>query len=129
MRGYSAEKVFSPRAQIMRGRAAEIVTILPEGLRCHEVARIIHIKLDNVGIVVDGHYGMVDHTWLVIPNYTDSEVILDCYTVGRLPPVQLVTMDVGLGVDYRPGPERTDIKFSTIRRIVNGDYSAEEDQG
>ncbi len=123
MKGYSAQEIFSPRAQIQMGRAKEIVATLPEGLRCHEVVRIVNVMLDSFGLVVDGHYGMVDHSWLVIPNYTNTKVILDCYAVGRLPPVQLVTGDVGLGVDYRPGPERTDIDFPRIHRILNGDLS------
>src|ERR1700675_1000480 len=58
-------------------------------LRCHELARAIHLvvyedehKLD----VVDGHCGLVEHSWLLCSNC----VILDVYAPGRLPAVQLV---------------------------------------
>jgi hypothetical protein len=59
-----------------------------EDLRCHEVARAVAIVL---GLEVqDGKYGMVEHSWVLLPRRTYCSTILDVYSVGRLPLVQLI---------------------------------------
>lgn len=85
MDGY-AFTVFTRDDRELLRQAIEIVSLLPEDsrLRCHEVARIVGqiLKLD----VVDGHYGLVQHSWCMTP----ARFVLDPYCVGRLPMVQLV---------------------------------------
>jgi hypothetical protein len=95
-------------------------------LRCHELARAVHIvayerereiwSRDGGGkiviVVVDGHCGPVDHSWLCC----SDGVILDAYAPGRLPAVQLV--DPLIGRMYRPGPVRQDIRQPIVDRLV-----------
>jgi hypothetical protein len=84
-------------------------------LRCHELARAIHLivyehehKLD----VVDGHCGPVEHSWL----RCSDGAILDAYAPGRLPAVQLV--DPLAGTAYRPGSPRRDVRQPIVDRLV-----------
>lgn len=87
-------------------------------LRCHELVRAVHVvvyrvyerehKLD----VVDGKCGPIEHSWL---RFADG-VILDPYTPGRLPSVQIV--DPIVGIAYRPGSPRCDIRQAIVDRLV-----------
>lgn len=84
-------------------------------LRCHELVRAVRLvvnacehKLD----VVDGKCGPIEHSWL---RFSDG-VILDPYTPGRMPAVQLV--DPIVGTAYRPGASRTDIRRAILDRLV-----------
>ena len=83
-------------------------------LRCHELARAVQRvdasehKLD----VVDGKCGPIEHSWL---RFRDG-VILDPYTPGRMPAVQIV--DPIVGVAYRPGEPRSDIRQAIVDRLV-----------
>ena len=84
-------------------------------LRCHELARAVHLvvyasehKLD----VIDGHCGPVEHSWL----RCSDGVIVDAYAPGRLPAVQLV--DSIVAAHYRPGVRRDDVREDVVRRIV-----------
>jgi hypothetical protein len=58
---------------------------------------------------VDGHCGIVEHSWL------RCSVILDVYAPGRLPAVQLVDPLIG---GYRPGKPRQDIRPPIVDRLV-----------
>ena len=82
-------------------------------LRCHELARAIRRVIgDRTLLVVDGHCGPVEHSWL---RCADG-VIVDAYVPGRLPSVQIVDSIVaGL---YRPGPARRDIRRAIVTRLV-----------
>lgn len=84
-------------------------------LRCHELARAVHLvvherehKID----VVDGKCGPIEHSWL---RFSDG-VILDPYAPGRMPAVQMI--DPIVGAAYRPGTPRADIKQAIIDRLV-----------
>lgn len=84
-------------------------------LRCHELARAVHLvvyedehKLD----VIDGHCGPVEHSWL----RCSDGVIIDAYAPGRLPAVQLV--DPIVAAHYRPGARRGDVRADIVKRIV-----------
>jgi len=84
-------------------------------LRCHELARAVHLvvyarehKLD----VVDGKCGPIEHSWL---RFGDG-VILDPYAPGRMPAVQIV--DPIVGTAYRPGTPRSDIRQAIVDRLV-----------
>jgi hypothetical protein len=68
---------------------------------------------------VDGHYGAVNHSWLMTKT-PHAPKILDVYSVGRLPQVQLLviapaTLHTQL---FRPGPDRTDIRTAVVDRMV-----------
>lgn len=90
MEGYGATSFSLDELELLR-QATEIVGLLPDDdrLRCHEVARIVGqvLRLE----VLDGHYGIVDHSWCMTPNRR----IIDPYAVGRLPMVQLVDYVIG----------------------------------
>jgi hypothetical protein len=84
-------------------------------LRCHELARAVHLvvyedehKLD----VIDGHCGPVEHSWL----RCSDGVILDAYAPGRLPAAQIV--DPIVGTAYRPGSPRRDVRQQIVDRLV-----------
>ena len=91
MKTYSESEVFSKEDVENYQHATKIVDLLPDTdtkgriLRCHEVARVVGKIL---GLPVeDGKFEVgVEHSWCPLP----SRHILDVYTVGRLPPVQLV---------------------------------------
>lgn len=133
MRGYSHNQVFSPFARDKWATATEMVTLVPERVttpgsveqlvRCHELARAVAWLINNGGDVqvVDGHYCAVEHTWLVLsPNRGHAECILDVYSVGRSPMVQLVDVKsvshVHFGL-YREGARRDDIKKKVIDEL------------
>lgn len=105
--------------------ATEFVDAIPEalavGMRCHELARIVHSVLPSPASmfpgtieIVDGQYGPVEHSWL----RTSSGWILDLYVPGRLPQVQLVDPIALLEAErYRPGPQRADLDDDMIARV------------
>lgn len=98
MRSYSETSGFTDRAQDLLREAQGIVSLIPDPAegrpcwRCHEVA---HAVGDLLGLkVVDGMFGSVEHSWLVIPDgcsKRDGDAILDVYAVGVLPQVLLVS--------------------------------------
>lgn len=109
MIGYAAKEVFSRRELQLLDRAQTLVAMAPyeindELVRCHELARAIGEVLELKH--EDGRYGFVEHTWLwtsekdpegspwVLPN------VLDVYTPGCDPQVQLVHMALGLPPRY-----------------------------
>jgi hypothetical protein len=80
--------------------------------------------------VVDGSYGMpngprIEHSWLMTRFYCAEQqwwmvVLIDPYTVGRLPPVQMLDTGMELAGMYWGGPVRTDIRRDEIERLVVG---------
>lgn len=145
MKGYSADKVFSWQYQSLRDKAQHLVEYIKEpepGLyRCHEVVRFVFEVLSPWALkvlapearIVDGNFAGVDHTWIRL----DDGVILDCYSVARLPPVQLVNVGapmyglrrlyIGEGEklptlegerQIRLEPPRTDVRTDVIERLM-----------
>lgn len=130
MKSYSEEEIFNEKAIKALKTAQGVVERLSDGLRCHEVARIVRAVLrrdGHVAWIVDGHYGPVEHSWLLVSGRKEDDhdhayVILDPYAVGRLPIVQLVSPSLGLHTLYRPleklplfaSVEREDIKHEVI---------------
>ena len=90
-------------------------------VRCHELARAVGRMFGLM--VIDGKYGAVDHSWLM-----PGPHILDVYAVGRLPQVQLVSIETLLphGM-YRIGPTREDIDTAFVQEIV--DFWTKDDEG
>ena len=103
---------------------ARISNVWGNELRCHELARAVHFVVyarehklwsrDGEGglDVVDGKCGPIEHSWL---RFSDG-VILDPYTPGRMPAVQIV--DPIVGTVYRPSASRVDIRQAIIDRLV-----------
>lgn len=99
--------------------------------RCHELVRALHHQLMKQmminTLVADGHYGAVDHSWLVFAPRADKmhgAVILDCYAVGQLPMVQLLdpfgpkqSLFYPLDPNYY-SQQRDDIRFDAVERII-----------
>ena len=102
MKGYSELEMFtfSERQLLERATAlvAKVADEVMDGdlIRCHELARAVGDVLQLP--VVDGKFGSVEHSWLLTCKLPDAPTsgfvrrpsILDVYSVGRLPMVQLV---------------------------------------
>lgn len=115
MRGYAATNIFRPTAIELWKQATQLVERVAEedGLRCHELTRAVGI---NLGLTVkDGQFGVVEHSWLLIDDYT----ILDVYRPGALPLVQLIDLSHALPSRrlYVAGCLRIDICLDTVTRI------------
>jgi hypothetical protein len=114
---YAERACFRPSHLRLLSRIEALVARVSDAwgneLRCHELARAIRRVIgDRTLVVVDGHCGPVEHSWL---RCADG-VIVDAYVPGRLPAVQIVdTIVAGL---YRPGPERRDIRRAIVTRLV-----------
>lgn len=135
MKSYSAYDVFAKaELRLFRAvtRAVKRLPGDPMTLRCHELTRAVAWLPMPRGIellVQDGLFGMVDHSWLLIwaphekTQSRHSRVtysILDVYSVGRLPQVQLLDLAVPTHHNalYRPGPPRDDIDQPLVHRLV-----------
>lgn len=121
MIGYSANEVFSQNSQQLLALATLIVSSFPEIddagelIRCHEVARAVGEILQLE--VVDGRYGMVEHSWLELSRGR----ILDVYAMGRLPPVQLVMSSALTIPEYqahKAGTPRDDIRADVVGKLI-----------
>lgn len=128
MRSFHETEHFTEVAVALFRRAQEIVSAIPdpetsaEPWRCHEVARVVGGVLGLE--VVDGSYGSVSHSWLVVPGGGTSgcNALLDVYAAGVLPQVLLVDMYYGLpGIkSYVSGRQRNDIRQGDIERMRRG---------
>ena len=123
MKGYAERVMFSGEAIDMYHRATDLVKELPDiadpcSLRCHELAHAVGtiLCLD----VQDGKARAVEHSWLWVPNKEDTRVILDVYTPGRMPMVQLIDPfallpEIG---SYVPGEPRDDINQTVVNLLI-----------
>lgn len=66
--------------------------------------------------VVDGLFGLVDHTWIEVA-LPGRIAILDIYSVGRLPMVQLVHHSFSTKMPYVGRPPRSDVRTDVIARL------------
>lgn len=119
MKTYSEREVFPPEDVRAFNKATVIVRHLPDAgpdgreLRCHEVVRVVghflHLPF------WDGRYELgAEHSWLE----TTSGHILDVYTVGRLPPVQLIAVVPTMPTRYRILHFRDDVRQDTIEHLI-----------
>jgi hypothetical protein len=127
VKSYSEVEIFDQKAVEAMEVAYDVVERLRDGLRCHEVVRIVHVALRHAGynsIIVDGHYGVVEHSWLLVQGKRENYaawVILDPYAVGRLPLVQLVSPSLGLHELYRPNRDKKNEMFcENTRQDLDG---------
>jgi hypothetical protein len=119
---YSELEVFSSRELYDFKEATRLVSLMPDvdqhgrELRCHEVARVVGRELGLPWYDGKYEYGC-EHSWLgALP---PSRHILDVYTVGRLPPVQLVAVVTTLPTRYKVLGQRTDIREDVVRYLRN----------
>lgn len=119
MRGYAHDEVFTKEHLIERRIATAYVLRVQEReprIRCHELARAVRHKLSDRWDVVDGDYGLVEHTWLYDAK---AQVILDVYCVGRDPMVQLIDCSCAFPAPiYTTGRERKDINYDLVAELV-----------
>jgi hypothetical protein len=95
---------------------ARVSDVWGNELRCHELARAVHLVVyedEHMLDVIDGHCGPVEHSWL----RCSDGVIIDAYAPGRLPAVQIV--DPIVAAHYRQGKRRDDVREPIIRRLVS----------
>lgn len=127
MTGFAATEIFEPWELDLLRRAEHVVRQLPEGLRCHEVARVVRQVL-GTGVVRDGKVGdttrgcQVDHSWVVLEDDGTGRRlhVLDCYAVGQVPPVQLVDAGFPLANPFFVGKDRDDIDHEKVRELAAG---------
>jgi hypothetical protein len=127
MQGYSGTEIFESRDIDLFKYATRLVDKIPEDflpageeLRCHELARAVGSLLSIP--FVDGRFGSVEHSWLWT-RQSERPVILDVYTVARLPMVQLIdycAWQVRASDFYLISPfPRTDIKTAVIDSLLD----------
>jgi hypothetical protein len=141
MKGYSEQTVFSHQSVLAFRRATRMVERVVDtktSTRCHELARACQLALLSLGhphwLIADGHYGIVEHSWLEMSPETNHHAILDVYSVGRLPMVQLVdirSLAVRQHLDmYRGSSYRSDIDLHRVQALcLQMLGSAEEARG
>jgi hypothetical protein len=126
MKGHTELEMIDQREMWLFSLATLAVAQIPEGIdethggetRCHEVARAVGRCLDLP--VMDGLYGVVDHSWLLIEDpRRNKRKILDVYCVARIPIVQIIDPHpyAGHGGLYQPRSLRTDIRHQVVRAM------------
>jgi hypothetical protein len=128
MKGYAQTDVLPPWAIKLWEYATKFVDRLPERdptgkrIRCHEIARAVHAVLGRAFPEVrleveDGYYNLYpvrcNHSWLVLYDKLKPLAILDTYSVGRLPPCQLLDADTALTL-YSIGPVDLEIDQAVV---------------
>ncbi len=121
--GYAYQEIFSIRELTLYKRACELVARVPyewngSVIRCHELVRAVAKFTDLT--YTDGYYGMCEHSWLwlkPLEEFSSLPRILDVYTPGRIPQVQLVDPSMNLPFEYRRGPPREDIRDSVVTEL------------
>lgn len=114
---YAERACFRPLHLLLLARVDAYVARVSDAwgrdLRCHELARAVYrVVGDTTIVVVDGHCGPVEHSWLRLSDGT----ILDAYAPGRLPAVQMV--DAIVAAAYRAGPPRRDVRRDVVDQLV-----------
>lgn len=118
MKGYAEHTMFNDHTLRVHELATRLVEFLPADpeseIRCHELARAIGkmLKLS----VVDGKYGAVEHSWL---EGFSTRCLLDVYTPGRTPMVQLIDMTWAAPNYYKRGALRDDIDDDVITKLID----------
>jgi len=124
---YSEVHIFRPpQLRAFRLATAVVYNVQDPDLkiRCHEIVRAVWNVLASRQIkdikirIVDGHYGDIEHSWLMLDND-----VLDVYCCGALPMVQLIAPQVRdmppLKFIYRPSLyPRDDIRQDVVEQLT-----------
>lgn len=110
------------RACTLVDRVENHATIDGHEIRCHELARAVARWLTTDGFVVevvDGQLGPIDHTWILVPGRSGAEdaALLDVYTPGRIPQVQLLHDHPFVSRGYEQNLHRTDIRQDVVEDL------------
>lgn len=138
MKSYAERQIFHVVAQAIWCDAVDIVARVSDRwgneVRCHELARaamtalqaLNQSKLNEANAtlgIVDGKLGAIEHTWIT---YTCNDAtaprrfILDVYTPGRLPQVQLIDGEhFVISRGYEPGEARKDIDVELFAKLLH----------
>lgn len=120
MIGYTEAEVVTKLDLELLKRATDLVALCPgkiggKWVRCHELARAVG---ELLGLeVVDGSYGAMEHSWIVIRS-GKALLVLDVYVPAALPQVQLRPYWFGAPVMYRPGETRKDIRKRVMTQLL-----------
>lgn len=126
MRSYSETMVFRANALAAFGDATRLVESIPpydayfDDVRPCELARAIGLVLGLE--YVDGTYGAIPHTWLVVDDGTPAGAcILDVYTVGALPMVRMLDRFPALPHRslYTPGAPREVVDDFMVEALIS----------
>lgn len=108
-------------------RVAKVPSHLDESgreIRCHELARAVARELlrrASLGTpsirVVDGRLGVIAHSWLELTAASKDQTIMDVYTPGRVPQVQLIDKHPIITDCYKEDPTFARLHISL--KIVN----------
>jgi len=125
MISYSEKKIFGEQVvdafHIAERAVAKVEDPMLE-IRCHEIARAVFniLKDDHIQAikVMDGHYGSIEHSWIMVGND-----VLDVYCCGALPMVQLIAPQVRdmppIKFIYRPSLyRRDDIREDVVEQLT-----------
>lgn len=133
MKGYSEREVFTELELGKLAAAISYVGRLDESkmegvVRCHELARavgrILRLAHEDGMYCPAGSEGGINHTWLLVPHEGKGKIaghsILDVYSVGRLPQVELLHcgLTVPHHVCFMPRTERNDIDERMVLRLI-----------
>ncbi len=128
MISHSQKVIFSPNEMILLKHATALIKRIHDmpNLRCHEVARVIGYVLRLP--IQDGYFGHVEHSWLWTEQVDSKHFpknILDVYTIGSLPQVQLKSMAYMLPYNEnylweKYGTYRKDINEEIIANLLSG---------
>jgi hypothetical protein len=121
-------KLIDPHWNTLRGMIDIFVVGIPhrfnkpgDPLRCHELVRIVQRAFVDHGVfeemIVDGKFGVIEHSWLRV----ERDVILDVYLPGALP--QVVVWNVlpihPITELYKTSAPRDDIRKDVIQDVLD----------
>lgn len=136
MKSYAERQIFHVVAQAIWCDAVDIVRRVSDRwgneVRCHELARaaltalqaLNQRKLNEANAtlgLVDGKLWAIEHTWLTYTRNDQTaprQFILDVYTPGRLPQVQLIDMHFSIARGYNSGEARKDIDLELYAKLL-----------
>lgn len=134
---YAEREIFDPHAlNVWRDASEAVKKISPDWgneLRCHELSRAVYRVLYDIsfknmkdgGMILyfeDGLLYAIEHSWLVLRGIRSDNptcFILDVYSPGRMPAVQLVHDHFSISRGYKRGELRYDVNWDIVDRITH----------
>ena len=132
MRGFSDTKMLNSNELELMGKAARYISIIPSsiGFRCREVSRAIGYLLNLQ--VQDGHYGLVEHSWLWLQPWTwgtHPPSILDPYVIEYVPKVRIVEFNPSIRDLYNPRKDPYVINQNMVNTLIREMQKIDSKQG